>query len=97
MCYHIQSKNKVSVLCGVYFCHTLCRGHCVFLEYIPHTYDVINNMYKNVTSVIKYSKTELSNHFHINKGVKGDMGGSQRVCVGSNVNPVYCEVICKPR
>ena len=78
MCYHIQSKDKY-VFFVKYLCHTLCRGLYVFAEYIPHTYDVINNMYKNVTSVIKYSKTELSNHFHINKGVKGDMGGSQRV------------------
>ena len=30
-------------------------------------------MYKNATSVIKYSETELSNHFPINKGKQGDI------------------------
>ena len=49
-----------------YICHTLHRGHYVFGEYIHHNYDIIKNMYKNVMSVVKYSKTELSNHFHIN-------------------------------
>jgi hypothetical protein len=37
-------------------------------------YNVITNMYKKVTSVVKYSKTELSNPFSISRGVKqGDV------------------------
>jgi len=37
-------------------------------------YDVIKNMYKNVTSAVKHSRTEVSDHFPISRGVKqGDI------------------------